>query len=237
MNLTTYQEKIQEEQIVPEENPVGEYKFVSKIQIEKIDADYVKKVRQSVIKTGYILDPLTITKTDLKDMIKHYPSDEVDDPLQVLQEKITAKLDADFKVKNTIVQEKMDVFKEVSAGFDAQMYFALLSGEIRDKGIYIIDQPEDHISQSAIKRVVLDYFRRMGGTRQVIMVTHNPQFIVNLDVDNVIYLYKDEEEIAVQSGALEYEDSGCDILRIVADNIEGGLTTIQRRMKRYEKNI
>ena len=237
LNLTTYQEKIQEEQIVPEENPVGEYKFVSKIQIEKIDADYVKKVRQSVIKTGYILDPLTITKTDLKDMIKHYPSDEVDDPLQVLQEKITAKLDADFKVKNTIVQEKMDVFKEVSAGFDAQMYFALLSGEIRDKGIYIIDQPEDHISQSAIKRVVLDYFRRMGGTRQVIMVTHNPQFIVNLDVDNVIYLYKDEEEIAVQSGALEYEDSGCDILRIVADNIEGGLTTIQRRMKRYEKNI
>lgn len=57
------------------------------------------------------------------------------------------------------------------------------------------------------------------------------------DVDNVIYLYKDEEKIAVQSGALEYEDSGCDILRIVADNIEGGLTTIQRRMKRYEKNI
>ena len=59
--------------------------------------------------------------------------------------KINARLDADFKVRNTIVEENMDVYDEVSAGFDAQMYFTLLSGEMRDKGIYIIDQPEDHI--------------------------------------------------------------------------------------------
>ena len=104
--------------------------------------------------------------------------------------------DADFKVRNTIVEENMDVYDEVSAGFDAQMYFTLLSGEMRDKGIYIIDQPEDHISQKAIKDFVLDQFRRMGQQRQVIMVTHNPQFIVNLDVDNVIYLSK------VDGGAL-----------------------------------
>ena len=103
--------------------------------------------------------------------------------------------------------------------------------------LYIIDQPEDHISQRAIKEKVLDQFRRMGSQRQVIMVTHNPQFIVNLDVDNVIYLSKDKGKFMIQSGALEYENDDYSILKIVADNIEGGLQTIQGRLKRYEKDI
>ena len=131
----------------------------------------------------------------------------------------------------------MDVYQEVSAGFDAQMYFTLLSGEMRNRGIYIIDQPEDHISQRAIKEKVLEQFRRMGQQRQIIMVTHNPQFIVNLDVDNVIFLSKVDGKFKIESGALEYENDEYKILKIVADNIEGGLQTIQGRMKRYEKNI
>ena len=46
-----------------------------------------------------------------------------------------------------------------------------------------------------------------------------------------------EKEILVQSGALEYEDDEYSILKIVADNIDGGIYTIQQRVKRYEKNI
>lgn len=106
-----------------------------------------------------------------------------------------------------------------------------------DKGIYLIDQPEDHISQKAIKEKVLDQFRNMGQNRQVIMVTHNPQFIVNLDVDNVIFLCKENGRLEIKSGALEYENDEYSILKIVADNIDGGLQTILGRMKRYEKNI
>lgn len=58
-----------------------------------------------------------------------------------------------------------------------------------------------------------------------------------LIVDNVIYLSKNTGKFMIQSGALEYEDDDYNILRIVADNIEGGLQTIQGRMKRYEKDI
>ena len=83
----------------------------------------------------------------------------------------------------------------------------------------------------------MDQFRRMGQLRQVIMVTHNPQFIVNLDVDNVIFLAKENGSLAIKSGALEYENEDYSILKIVADNIDGGLQTILGRMKRYEKNI
>ena len=223
--------------IEPETNPVDKYRFISKLQIEKINNNYIIEILKSILKKDKNIDTQTITETELKKMIKKYPDEEEKGVLYVLKDKITSKLDVDFKVRNTIVEEDMDVYDEVSSGFDAQMYFTLLCGETRDKGIYIIDQPEDHISQKAIKEKVLDQFRRMGLQRQVIMVTHNPQFIVNLDVDNVIYLSRDDEKFIIQSGALEYEEENYSILRIVADNIEGGLQTIQGRMKRYEKNI
>lgn len=235
--LELYESNISETIIVPESNPVDKYRFISKLQIEKIDNKYVAEVIKSVIKRGKNINTKEITESELRDMIKKYPNEDEVTPLDVLKSKIASKLDADFKVRNTIVEENMDVYDEVSAGFDAQMYFTLLSGEMRDKGIYIIDQPEDHISQKAIKDFVLDQFRRMGQQRQVIMVTHNPQFIVNLDVDNVIYLSKIDGRFTIQSGALEFENEQYSVLRIVADNIEGGLLTIQGRMKRYEKNI
>ena len=58
-----------------------------------------------------------------------------------------------------------------------------------------------------------------------------------LDVDNVIFLSKSNGKFIIQSGALEYENDDYSVLRIVADNIEGGLQTIRGRMKRYEKDI
>ena len=235
--LEHYETNVEETVIVPETNPVDEYKFVSKLQIEKIDNNYIEQLINSILKKGETIDTTSITELDLRKKIKNFPAEDEITPLQVFREKLNSKINADFKIRNTIVKEDMEVYDEVSSGFDAQMYFALLSGETRDKGIYIIDQPEDHISPKAIKDNVLDNFRRMAAQRQVIMVTHNPQFIVNLDVDNVIFLSKEKDNFTIQSGALEYENEDYSILKIVAENIEGGLATIQGRMKRYEKNI
>ena len=131
----------------------------------------------------------------------------------------------------------MDKTRELSSGFNAQIYFDLLSYADDRKGIYIIDQPEDNIAQKAIREYLLDRFKTMGEHRQVIIVTHNPQFIVNLDVDNVVFLGKDNEgRLQVLSGALEYKCSDYSILDIISTHIEGGLDTLQRRWKRYEKS-
>ncbi len=236
--IKKYEPDIKELIIEPECNPVDKYKFISKVQIEQISNEYINEILASVLKKGKKINTQVVKEKELKEYIKNYPfEDEAITPLEVLKIKIRTKLEKDFKIGNTIIDETMDVFDELSSGFDAQMYFTLISGEARNKGIYLIDQPEDHISQKAIKETVLDQFRRMGQIRQVIMVTHNPQFIVNLDVDNVIFLSKEDGKLLVKSGALEYESEGYSILRIVADNIDGGLQTILGRMKRYEKNI
>ena len=219
----------------PEVNPVDSFLFVSKIGIEKINKSYFERIINGVLKKGSVLDVEKITREELRKMILRYPT-EIEEPLEALKAKIAAKLDVDFKPIKAITENGKDVYTDLSAGFNSRIYFKLLSGEEKNKGIYMIDQPEDHISQKAIKEDVLEQFRNMAKRRQIIMVTHNPQFIVNLDVDNVIFLSK-EKEILVQSGALEYEDDVYSVLKIVADNIDGGIYTIQQRVKRYEKNI
>ena len=113
----------------------------------------------------------------------------------------------------------------------------MLSYEDNKDGIYIIDQPEDNISQSAIRTYLLERFKMMRENRQVIMVTHNPQFIVNLDIDNLIYLSIQDDLLKVQSGALEYVCDDYSVLDIVAENIDGGLDSIRKRWKRYDKSV
>ncbi|MCR5608632.1 MAG: hypothetical protein K6G26_06175 [Lachnospiraceae bacterium] len=234
-SLQPYKCQIDETIVEPEVNPVDSFLFVSKIGVEKINKVYFEELVRGILKKGKKLEAEKITKEDLKNMISRYPS-EIEDPLEAFKMKIETRLDDDFKPVKAITENGKDVYSDLSAGFNSRIYFKLLSGEEKNKGIYIIDQPEDHISQKAIKEDVLEQFRNMAKRRQIIMVTHNPQFIVNLDVDNVIFLSK-EEEIVIRSGALEYEDEKYSILKIVADNIDGGINTIQQRVKRYEKNI
>lgn len=138
--------------------------------------------------------------------------------------------------KYTITQAGKDRTQELSSGLDAQIYFDILSYETSHGGMYIIDQPEDNISQKAIRDYLLDRFKTMGENRQVLMVTHRPQFIVNLDVDNVIFIGRENNKIYIQSGALEYRDAEYNILDIISEHIEGGLDTLRKRWKRYEKN-
>ena len=135
-----------------------------------------------------------------------YIKDSSVDVLEILREKISEVIDSDFSNKQTITVSGKDKTQELSSGFNSQIYFDILSYEKKHRGIYIIDQPEDNVSQKAIREYLLERFKVMGEHRQVIIVTHNPQFIVNLDVDNVIYLGKSDEQFYVQSGALEYKE-------------------------------
>lgn len=83
----------------------------------------------------------------------------------------------------------------------------------------MVDQPEDQISQKAIRESVLNEFRNIAGSRQVILITHNPQFIVNLDVDNVIFIGREDDALLIRSGALEYSSDEYNVLDLVAENI------------------
>ena len=78
----------------------------------------------------------------------------------------------------------------------------------------------------------------MSKYRQILLITHNPQFVVNLDVDNVICIEKNEDDkIEINYGALEFENASTNIINKVAINLDGGVESIKKRWKRYEKEL
>ena len=103
------------------------------------------------------------------------------------------------------------------------------------KSIILIDQPEDDISNQKISQKLISYFNNERDKKQIILATHNPLLVVNLDVDNVIYLNKNKYDvIKAKSGCLEYEDDKYNIIKYVSDNLDGGIDAIKRRFKIYE---
>lgn len=227
--------ELEKKDIEIQTNRVFEYEFNSRLFVLTVDNEYIKSLFERVFKKGTNISPIDMTMEQLAESLLRFDGSP-SEALQRLKEDIKELLDDDFKEKYTITQCGMDKTQELSAGFNAKIYFDLLSYECDHYGIYLIDQPEDNISQKAIKEYLLNRFKVMGEKRQVIIVTHNPQFIVNLDVDNVIYIGKTNAGMVVQSGALEYTDDEYNILDIISTHIDGGLDTLKRRWKRYEKN-
>lgn len=231
--LQKYLPHIEETAIVPASNTVFDYQFISRLNVDKLDTEYFMSHIRKALRSNKEIDWDTINESYLKEIILKYDGSKP--VLQFFKETLLASIEEDFTPKNVIIYQGMDKSEELSSGLNAKIYFDLLSYENTRDGIYIIDQPEDNISQSAIKTYLLDRFKTMGENRQILMVTHNPQFIVNLDIDNLIYIFRTGDTLNVYSGALEYADDTYNILDIVAKNIDGGLDSIQKRWKRYEK--
>ena len=119
------------------------------------------------------------------------------------------------------------------------MYYKFITEENdNDFDVLIIDQPEDDINPNRIKNHLNTYLNSIKDKKQVIIVTHNPLLVVNLDVDNVIYLNKINNRIEVKNGALEYENKEKDfsILDLVKENLDGGYDAIERRLKAYDRD-
>lgn len=212
------------------------YEFHSRLNIIQITPEYIWSLFEKALKRDIKTSILDMTQEELANALLRYDGSEAG-ALDELKKKISETLDEDFKPKFTITESGRDKTDEFSAGLNAKIYFDILSYADEKNGIYIIDQPEDNISQKSIHEYLLDRFKIMGERRQIIFVTHNPQFIVNLDVDNVVYLGRDDEgRFIVRSGALEYGDDEYSMLDIISTHIEGGLDTLQKRWKRYEKN-
>lgn len=212
---------------------VYDYEFNSRLGITEIPENYIDNLFKGCLKKDKkpVVD---MTQKDLEEALLRFQG-TTSEALSYLKDQVNNKIVEDFSNVFTITQADTDRTQELSAGFNSKIYFDMLSYATHHNGIYIIDQPEDNISQKSIREYLLNRFRIMGENRQVIIVTHNPQFIVNLDVDNVIFMGKENNRFYIYSGALEYRDEEYNILDIISNHIEGGLDTLKRRWKRYEK--
>jgi energy-coupling factor transporter ATP-binding protein EcfA2 len=69
-------------------------------------------------------------------------------------------------------------------GIVALLLYLALDGE--DGRPRLIDQPEENLDLRSIQEVLVPLFQAAKGSRQVIMVTHNANLVINADADQVI---------------------------------------------------
>lgn len=193
-------------------NPKHGFSFNSEAAYH--DRDVVNEFLQKMFTRNYTnFDALRRIDTveDLVDSIK-----SCTDPNQidaVFQRNLTSFLDEMCKCKNYIVdttqgdEELGNTLGELSLA-----YFKYMTEHETEKCIFLIDQPEDHISNNNISQKLLRYFNSIRSKKQIIMVTHNPLLVVNQDVDQVLFVRKNGDKIEVVSGCLEYEDGDTNIL-------------------------
>lgn len=103
----------------------------------------------------------------------------------------------------------------------------------------IIDQPEENLDPESVYSELVMLFRSASERRQIIMVTHNPNLVVNTDVDQVIVAHctnVEEERLP----DLQYVSGGLEdlhIRRAVCEVLEGGAEAFRARAKRLRIDL
>ncbi|MCW3074624.1 MAG: transporter [Flaviaesturariibacter sp.] len=101
----------------------------------------------------------------------------------------------------------------------------------------IIDQPEENLDNESVYYILVHFIKKAKETRQIIIVTHNPNLAVVCDADQIIHMHIDKEnknKIQVVSGAIE----NAEINRSIINILEGTLPAFNNRDSKYlKKNI
>lgn len=116
------------------------------------------------------------------------------------------------------------------------LYLAI---DLDDDRPLLIDQPEENLDPRSIFEELVDRFRMTKQRRQIIIVTHNANLIVNTDADQVIVASCGPHrpgqlpEISYVSGGLEDEE----IRQQVCNILEGGESAFRERAKRLRVQV
>lgn len=138
------------------------------------------------------------------------------------------------KQKSYIKEETSNDSVGSTLGELSLAYYKFQTYDSKEWDVLMIDQPEDDISNNRIASKLLQYFNKVRDNKQLILVTHNPLLVINLDADNVIHLKKMNDTITVTSGCLEDEDNN--VLSLVAETLDGGKEMIKKRLRVYGEN-
>jgi energy-coupling factor transporter ATP-binding protein EcfA2 len=116
------------------------------------------------------------------------------------------------------------------------LYLAI---DAEDDRPLIIDQPEENLDPQSIFRELVSLFRQAKTRRQIIIVTHNANLVVNTDADQVIVAECGPHRpgqlpvITYESGSLE----NAFVRQRVCEILEGGERAFKERAKRLRVTI
>lgn len=150
------------------------------------------------------------------------------------------------------VSSNNDILYKMSAGKASFIILKLIIGLSKSDAPILIDQPEDNLDNRSITKELIEYLKSKKQERQIILVTHNPNIVVNADAENIMIAHQygqnanesiEEFKFDYINGALEnsfdfipdskniLESMG--IREHIADIVEGGKDAFLTREKKY----
>ena len=151
-----------------------------------------------------------------------------------------------------LIEYKKDKLGEMSTGKASFVILMLIVGLSKSKAPILIDQPEDNLDNRSITTELVTYLRNKKTERQIILVTHNPNVVVNADAENIIVANQKTQNDTVSTsvylfdyinGAIENTfskiDTEHDLLKSmgirehIAEIVEGGKDAFKKREEKY----
>jgi DNA repair exonuclease SbcCD ATPase subunit len=145
----------------------------------------------------------------------------------------------DFSVTYSIKFDGKDLHLLSPGEKGVVLLLLYLEAENQDNRPLIIDQPDDNLDNVSVYPSLTEYFRTRKRTRQIIIITHNPNLVVNTDAEQVFVADFDgsrNPKIVYRSGPLEDTNAEPAIPGIreeVCKILEGGTVAFQLREQRY----
>lgn len=210
------------------------YKFIKKAKYdnEDIKSEFYENIFNKKWKENELKD--IKTKNEFIESIKGATSNS-ENYKKIMQQNLQKFFDKMKKEEDFIMEASYNKDIGNTPGELSLAYYKFIIQKNNSWEILLLDQPEENISN---KKIYNDFIKHISGlkdNKQIIIVTHNPLLIINLDVDNVVHIKKNKKEIVVSNGCLEYEDNDYNILSLIASDIDGGYEAIEKRMKIYDK--
>ncbi len=174
---------------------------------------------------------------------------------------LLSKINKQHAIKNLLedyffdyweIEYKGDKLGKMSTGKASFVILMLIVGLSELKTPILIDQPEDNLDNRSVSKDLVEYLKQKKKERQIILVTHNPNIVVNADAENVIVAnQKGQNDIESTSdyifdyvnGALEdsfpKDINNTDLLKSmgirehIADIVEGGKEAFKKREEKY----
>jgi len=133
---------------------------------------------------------------------------------------------------NIIITSKNKNITKLSHGQRGTIYLQLkLAANIFSETI-IYDQPEDDLDNEFIMSDLVSIFKKIKKYRQVIIVSHNANLVVNADSEQVIVAKNEDSTLSYIAGSLENPTINEQICKI----LEGGKEAFKNREMKYGFN-
>ena len=149
------------------------------------------------------------------------------------------------------IQYRGDRIESMSPGKRALVVLKILLELSSDEWPILLDQPDDDLDSRSVYRELVRYFKDKKRSRQIVLVTHNPNLVVGSDADEVVVANQSGQEPGRENvgcrfeyvtGALEctFEKPDANgilnrqgIREHVCEVLEGGSDAFRERERKY----